>query len=153
MYKSPIQYILAIIIIVILLYTYFYVSKLSYCPCFLSNKEQKLNLEYIKFYIILDLFITIIALFILFNQSNILKTNKDTYQFSLLSFISILFIIFIHGYLTYNVYYFYKSIRPFCECNEKWQKYIVYLEGISSGLLTLQYIFYILFTLLVLLFY
>ena len=93
----------------------------------------------------------IVALYLL-SQKRQLITNDKT-PLNALTLFAILLALFIHGYMTYNVYHFYKSIRPYCECSQKWQKYIVYLEGISSGLITLQYVLFILFLLLVLMFY
>lgn len=149
--KNLFENVLGLFIVIILLYTYYYVSQLSHCPCFVANQEKSLDLNYIKFYIILDMIVGIVALYLL-SQKRQLITN-DKAPLNALTLFAILLALFIHGYMTYNVYHFYKSIRPYCECSQKWQKYIVYLEGISSGLITLQYVLFILFLLLVLMFY
>ena len=144
------EYVLGIFIVVILLYTYYYVSQLKHCPCFLANQEKSLDLNYIQFYIILDIIVGVVALYLL-SQKRGYVLNKN--HLDVLTLFAIILALIIHSIMTYNVYYFYKSIRPYCQCSEKWQKYIVYLEGISSGLISLQYVAFILFLLLVLMFH
>lgn len=127
---------LSVILIIILLYTYYYLVELSQCPCFVANQHDKLYLDYMKFYLLLDLFTIVIALFI---------TKKINHMNHILVIGSVLLVIFMHGYMTYNVYYFYKSIKSYCECANQWQKYFVYYEGIVAGLVTLQYVISFLF--------
>jgi hypothetical protein len=126
--------ILSLVLIILILYTYYYLVELSNCPCFVSNQDDKLYLDYMKFYLILDLFSILIALFLL-------NTKIPN---SLLIF-SVLLVVFIHGYMTYNVYHFYNSIKAYCSCANQWQKYFVYYEGIVAGLVTLQYVISFLF--------
>jgi hypothetical protein len=127
---------LSFILIIILLYTYYYLVELAHCKCF---HKDKVDLEYMKFYVLLDLFTIIISLFLM-------KSKLNTIENMLLLF-SVLLVIFVHGYMTYNVYHFYNSIRNDCYCVNKWQKYMVYYEGIFSGLVSLQYIVAFLFIL------
>jgi hypothetical protein len=122
---------LSVILIIILLYTYYYLVELSNCPCFVANKHDKLYLDYMKFYLLLDLFSIVISLFLV-------KKIKNMNHLLVIG--SVLLVIFIHGYMTYNVYYFYKSIKAYCECANQWQKYFVYYEGIVAGLVALQYV-------------
>jgi hypothetical protein len=125
------MFILSVILILILLYTYYYLVELSQCPCFVANQHDKLYLDYMKFYLLLDLFTIVIALFI---------TKKINHMDHILVIFSVLLVIFMHGYMTYNVYYFYKSIKSYCDCANQWQKYFIYYEGIVAGLVTLQYL-------------
>jgi len=113
---------LSFILIIILLYTYYYLVELAHCKCF---HKDKVDLEYMKFYVLLDLFTIIISLFLM-------KSKVNTIENMLLLF-SVLLVIFVHGYMTYNVYHFYNSIRNDCYCVNKWQKYMVYYEGIILG--------------------
>jgi hypothetical protein len=128
--------ILSFVLIILILYTYYYLVELSNCPCFVSNKDDKLYLDYMKFYLILDLFSILIALFLLKHFNGKLKSGIE----NILLIFSVLLVIFIHGYMTYNVYHFYNSIKAYCSCANKWQKYFVYYEGIVSGLVSIQYI-------------
>lgn len=129
--------ILSLILIVIILYTYYYLVELSQCPCF---QKDKVDLEYMKFYLLLDLFTIVIALFLM-------KRTIDMTSNVLLIF-AVWLVIFVHGYMTYNVFQFYKSIKQDCFCANKWQKYFVYYEGIVGGLVALQYVISFLFILL-----
>jgi hypothetical protein len=126
--------ILSFVLIILILYTYYYLVELSNCPCFVSNQDDKLYLDYMKFYLILDLLSIFISLCLL-------NTKIPN---SLLIF-SVLLVVFIHGYMTYNVYHFYNSIKAYCNCANQWQKYFVYYEGIVAGLVTLQYVISFLF--------
>lgn len=129
--------ILSLSLIVIILYTYYYLVELSHCPCF---QKDKVDLDYMKFYLLLDLFTIIIALFLM-------KRKLEITENVLLIF-AVLLVIFVHGYMTYNVFHFYKSIKQDCFCANKWQKYFVYYEGIVGGLVALQYVISFLFILL-----
>lgn len=127
--------ILSIALIIIILYTYYYLVELKNCPCFIQNKEERLNLEYMKFYSILDLFTILVSLFFVqhVKKIGIEKTSN------VLVIFSVLLVAFIHGYMTYNVYHFYNSVKSNCQCVNQWQKYYIYYEGIVSSLVSLQY--------------
>ena len=109
----------------------------------MEEKKDELNLQYIQFFLILDLFSVIIVLFLTNNKKFIGGRSKK--QFNIMITLSILLVIFIHGYMSYNVYYFYKSIKENCSCVNKWQKYFIYYEGIWSSIVSLNYIFAFLF--------
>lgn len=129
---------------VIILYTYYYLVEISKCPCFVANKADELNLEYIKFYLLLDLFSMFLYFFLIFYLKVPVKGQKTkggaTVTASVLVLFAILLVSFIHGYMTYNVYHFYQSIKSYCECANQWQRYFVYYEGIVASLVTLQYV-------------
>lgn len=136
---------------IIVLYTYYYIVEISKCPCFVANKNEELNLEYIKFYLLLDLFSMFLYFFLIFYLNHTkkiqpVKWNKLTR--SILVLFSILLVTFIHGYMTYNVYHFYKSVKSYCECVNQWQRYFIYYEGIVASLVTLQYVVSFLFIVL-----
>jgi len=132
---------LSFVLIIIILYTYYYLVELKNCPCFI--KKEELQIDYMKFYLILDLFTIVIALFFL-NHINKFRGKINNIE-NILVIFSVLLVIFIHGYMTYNVYYFYNSIQSYCNCANKWQKYYIYYKGIVSGLVSLQYIIAFLF--------
>jgi len=136
--------VLSIGLIIIILYTYYYLVELSNCPCFVSNQKDELQLDYMKFYLLLDLFTIVIALSLM-NHVNPKggKLKNDVEQ--ILVIFSVLLVTLIHGYMTYNVYYFYNSIQPYCNCANKWQKYYIYYEGIVAGLVTFQFVVSFLF--------
>ena len=127
--------VLSIALIFIILYSYYYLVELKNCPCFIQNKEENLNLEYMKFYSILDLFTILVSLFFVqhVKKMGIEKTSN------ILVIFSVLLVICIHGYMTYNVYHFYNSVKSNCNCVNQWQKYYIYYEGIVATLVSFQY--------------
>ena len=94
-----------------------------------------MNLEYMKFYSILDLFTILVSLFFIqhVKKIGIEKTSN------ILVIFSVLLVICIHGYMTYNVYHFYNSVKSNCNCVNQWQKYYIYYEGIVATLVSFQY--------------
>lgn len=142
---------ISFILVSIILYSYYYVVQLKNCPCFIENKEDELNLQYIKFYLILDLFSIIIALLLMYNKKMMGGGPRSKKEFNFIITLAILLVIFIHGYMSYNVYYFYKSVKEHCSCVNKWQKYFIYYEGIVATLVSLNYVvafLFIIYTLL-----
>lgn len=134
---------ISFIMIIIIIYSYYYITQLNNCPCFVEEKKDELNLQYIKFYLILDLFTIIVAFFLMNNKKMI--GGRSNKEYNIIITLSVLLVIFIHGYMTYNVYYFYKSVKEHCMCVNKWQKYFIYYEGILSSIVSLNYIFAFLF--------
>lgn len=140
-----IQYFIQFILIILILYTYYYVVKLNNCPCFLEKKEDNLDLQYIKFYLLLYLFIIIISFII-----KQIRFNRGFYDKSLLfiHILSIILAIFINFYMSYNVLLFYKSVKDRCSCVNKWQKFFIYYTGILSYIHMLIWISIFLFIIL-----
>ena len=58
-----------------------------------------------------------------------------------ISIISFMILLFIFGYMTYNVLGFYMSIKDSCKCANKWQKYFIYLQGIGASISTLRLLY------------
>jgi hypothetical protein len=133
--------ILPIILIVLCLFSYKYVKELEQCPCFEENKTDKLNIDYIKFYLLLYIFSLLIHVFILlFMPVSSHKYVKRGQLFKSILMLSIIIMFIIHGYMGYSVYNFYQSIKDYCSCANKWQKYFIYYTGITSSLNVLIYI-------------
>ncbi|ADX05818.1 hypothetical protein 162322288 [Organic Lake phycodnavirus 1] len=130
------------VMIVIILYTYYYLQEISQCPCFIANKKKELNVDYMKFYLLLDLVSLLLFMFLFYNKiQKGGKSNKTSLTENVWLLASLCLILFIHSYMTYNVYHFYNSVKTYCECVNQWQKYFVYYEGVFSGIVSLQYIF------------
>lgn len=130
------------VMIVIILYTYYYLQEISHCPCFIANKKKELNVDYMKFYLLLDLVSLLLFMFLFYNKiQKGGKSNKTSLTENVWLLASLCLILFIHSYMTYNVYHFYNSVKTYCECVNQWQKYFVYYEGVFSGIVSLQYIF------------
>lgn len=143
--------IISIILIILILYSYYYIVEISKCPCFIEDKKDELNLQYIKFYLLLDLFSVLMTIFLVNYKNKTQLRPKTQYNFMLAT--SILLFIFITGYMSYNVYYFYKSVKERCDCVNKWQKYYIYYKGIMASIITIIYSLAFLFILYILLNY
>ena len=133
--------ILPCILICLCLLSYKYIKEIEQCPCFEENKSDKLNIDYIKFYLLLYIFSLLIHIFILLYLplNNYNHFNHKTLTKSIL-ILSIIIMFIIHGYMGYTVYHFYQSIKDYCSCVNKWQKYFIYYTGIISSLNVLFYI-------------
>jgi hypothetical protein len=141
------------LLLVVSLVSYKYVRELEQCPCFEDNKTDKLNIEFIKFYLLLYIFSVLIHIFLIINYIP-LSSLKHTSNFLLLRMLmslSIFIMFIIHGYMGYTVYHFYQSIKDYCSCATKWQRYFIYYTGITSSLNVLIYIMAFLFIIQVLL--
>ena len=63
----------------------------------------------------------------------------------ILLFITMFILLFISGYMSYNVAGFYLNVKKECACVNKWQKYFVYLEGIFNSIYFLRILYILLF--------
>ena len=69
--------------------------------------------------------------------------NKEILKFMLL--ISLFILLFVSGYMSYNVATFYLNMKKECICVNKWQKYFLYLEGIFNSIYFLRVLYIVLF--------
>jgi len=100
------------VMIVIILYTYYYLQEISQCPCFIANKKKELNVDYMKFYLLLDLVSLLLFMFLFYNKiQKGGKSNKTSLTENVWLLASLCLILFIHSYMTYNVYHFYNSVK------------------------------------------
>ena len=134
--------ILAIVFYVILLYicihTYYYLTQLETCVCF--QKTKYINLDFMKFFQILEIFIlTIYVASIFFFKSKLFKNkNKKTPVF-LLS-LSLILLICISAYMSINVLNLYTNIKEDCKCADSWYRFFLYYQGIISVITVFRFI-------------
>ena len=132
--------ILSIICIYILVQTYYYLKQANECQCFMKNDEKYgINIEYMKFFQILH-----IALFVIFVFWGLLKPTLTIPKFgeNIISTQILVALLFVYGYMFYNVLNFYRNVKSDCKCVDKnMYKYFVYFEGISSFMSVLQIIY------------
>jgi len=146
--------ILYIIVIYVFIHTYFYLDQLNNCECFNKNDKYAVNLEFMKWFQILEIFIfSIYVGFMLFiykkNSNN--KIN-NTFTGLLLSSISLALLLAISLYMGVNVINLYMNIKDDCKCANSNYKYFVYYEGILSMSSVLRFVSGIIVIFLVLLF-
>ena len=146
--------ILYIIVIYVFIHTYFYLDQLNNCECFNKNDKYAVNLEFMKWFQILEIFIfSIYVGFMLFiyKQNSNNKIN-NTFTGLLLSSISLALLLAISFYMGVNVINLYMNIKEDCKCANSNYKYFVYYEGILSMSSVLRFISGIIVIFLVLLF-
>jgi hypothetical protein len=133
--------ILYIIITLIFVYTYYYLEQLNSCECFVKNDKYSVNIEFMKFFQVLEIFLfTIYVGMMLFFNSKIVKKKMNKPMPLLLSTISLALLIGINVYMTYNVFNLYNNIKEDCSCSGGFLKYFVYYEGIVSGINVLRFV-------------
>jgi len=76
-----------IICLYIFLHTYYYLVEIDNCPCFHKDGKYEVNIEFMKFFQVLEIFILSVLVFsTLFFKSNSFKSKKKTPPLLLLSF-------------------------------------------------------------------
>jgi len=128
------------ICIYIYLHTYYYLVEIDHCPCFQKNGKYSVNIDFMKFFQVLEIFIlTILVSSSLFFKSTFYKSKKKAPPLILLS-IALAFLLFVSGYMTINVINLYTNIKDDCTCVDSWYRFFLYYEGVVSGLTIFRFI-------------
>ena len=128
-YQKLLLGVLYVIIIYIYIKTYLYLDQLNNCDCFNKSNKYASNLDFMKFFQILEIFIITIIVGLKFFVH---KQIKRPIINKLLLTISFILLIGISGYMAYNVINLYTNIKDDCKCSDSIYKYFVYFEGLSS---------------------
>ena len=146
-----IQWISSLVIIVLLYFVYMYLRDLNNCSC--VDQEYVLRLKNI---ITIFISISVITMVLnalapnlivsyLYNREAINKyiynresINKYIYLFALIPLLIIIGYIYIYSYFVYDVYMFSKTMQMPCTCADAWQKWYLYFEAWTCGLLLLS---------------
>ena len=145
-----IQLLLSGISLYILVQVLSYLNEVESCPCFneQNNKEKySSNIEFMKFYQFLEI-ISLIIFIVLVNFYKFpLKSSKinNRGMLKIMLLISLFVLLFVSGYMSYNVAIFYLNMKKECICVNKWQKYFLYLEGIFNSIYFLRILYIFLF--------
>ncbi len=154
--SSPLNYskILTLVIYLIMMYiliqTYYYLVKIDNCECFNKNDKYAVNVEFMKFYQFLEMILLTIFVFIGFLNSLKLKVVIPKMSGMFLSTLTFVLLLGVSVYMSYNTFHFYMNVKQDCKCVNSWYKYFVYFEGISTFITALRIIFMILFVFMVL---
>ena len=147
-----VQISLSIISFFILLSVYQYLDDLKDCSCFIENQhpDYKVNIDFLKFYQILEIItLFIFIVFISMYKSKIFRGGgKDGMRFFVI--LSTLVFLFITGYVSYSSILLYFMSKKDCMCVNKWQKYIIYIQGTFNTIYFLRILFTLLFVFLLL---
>lgn len=138
-YQKIFVLVLYAIILFIFIHTYLYLNQLNNCDCFIQNEKYGVNIEFMKFFQILEIFIfTIYVGFMMFVTS---KINKEkTPSPKILASISLALLVFISGYMAYNVINLYMTISDDCKCATSAYRYFLYYQGIVGASTVLRFI-------------
>jgi hypothetical protein len=135
------QMFMSLIPIILLYFVYLYLRNLNNCEC--VNQEYVLRLKnIITIFIslsVLSLIINLLSPSIIISYINNIDTiTRYLYLFALIPLLIIIGYIYIYAYFIYDVYMFSKTMQVPCPCAEAWQKWYLYLEAFTSGLLLLS---------------
>ena len=148
-----IQILLSGLSLYILIQILSYLNELESCPCFneQNNKEKySTNIEFMKFYQFLEIASLLIFIVLIYFYKFPLKSRKGNNKgfFKILLMMSLFALLFISGYMSYNVATFYLNMKKECICVNKWQKYFIYLEGVFNSIYFLRILYALLFVIL-----
>ena len=127
--------------IIISYFTYIYLRGLTNCSCVQQIYASRLS--YFEVFLIgfngLILVLSLLTTFNIVNSKSL--TNFKLPLFNIL-IITSLILLFMNIYLIYNTYYFSATMGKNCICADKWQKYYIYYQGISSAFMLVFSFFY-----------
>lgn len=138
----------------ILIKTYDYLKKLEKCSCFNSVRAYhnlKINIDFLKAYQVFEMFLVSIFILILFLGNAENTFGKKTFSLNFLSSISLLLLVFVSFYISYNAFMLYGFSKEKCMCVDKWQKYFIYVQGIMGSVVFMRILFLLVLTFLLVL--
>lgn len=122
----------------IFLHTYYYLVDIDNCPCFKKDGKYAVNIDFMKFFQVLEIFIlTIFLALFLFMKSNFKSNGKVLAKFKegipkIVLLIPVIVLLVISAFMSYNVMNFYINVKEDCKCANSWYRYFIYYEGIVS---------------------
>lgn len=153
------QIVLSLITVFILLKVYNYLDQLKMCDCFIESQDKnyKVNVNFLKFYQVLEIIsVSLLIVLTFLYKNNLIKSTKNKKVNNIflktgllvMSFLTIM----LSGYITYNSLIFYLISKKNCECSNKWQKYFIYMQGVGNSVFFLRLVFILLFTFILIIF-
>lgn len=132
--QQTILFVLYLLVVYIFVHTYIYLENLNKCHCFNINPKYNVDIEFMKLFQIFEIiiFTMYFGLMAFVNKNTLIKKPNSNIMLNLLSSISLVLLLFISGYMAYNVLHLYTNIREDCKCANEFYKYFVYYEGILS---------------------
>jgi hypothetical protein len=124
----------------IFLHTYYYLDQIDNCPCFHKDGKYAVNIDFMKFFQILEIFILTVYLVSIFFFSSKMFKSKNKKAPLVLLFIAMAFLLTVSGAMTFNVINFYNNVKEDCKCVDSWYRYFIYYEGIVSFITVFRFI-------------
>ena len=144
------------ICVYIFLHTYYYLEQIDNCPCFKKDGKYAVNIEFMKFFQVLE----IIMITVFLSLFLLIKSKMATKEYiakaitsSMPKFILMLplvVLIVISAFMSYNVLNLYSNIKSDCKCTDSWYRYFLYYEGIVSLISVFRFIVSVILLLIVL---
>ena len=147
--------VLSIISVLILISIYYYLDTLKDCKCFIDNEDKTytIDIEFLKFYQLLEIIALIVFVFLITIYKNkLFKGGGNRFGMKFCLILSIIVLLLITGYVSYNTILFFLLTKKNCKCVNKWQKYIIYIQGVFNSIYFLRICYLISFVLLMILF-
>jgi hypothetical protein len=133
--------IMTFLILLIFIMTFKYLNDMESCQCFNENSKYASELEYMKYFQLLEIILFIVILGVSLQN----QTDRSVCDFAVdfagayASIFVLLLLLGVHAYMTYSVIQFYSGVKKDCKCvNESWAKYFVYYEGLLSVLVSFR---------------
>lgn len=137
-YQKIFVLVLYLVVLFVFIHTYMYLNQLLSCECFVKNNKYAVNIEFMKFFQVLEIFIfSIYVGFMLFVTS---KVNKRMPSPKILASLSLALLIGISGYMAYNVVNLYTNISEDCKCANSVYRYFLYYQGIVGASTVLRFV-------------
>lgn len=137
-YQKIFVLVLYLVVLFVFIHTYMYLNQLLACECFVKNNKYAVNIEFMKFFQVLEIFIfSIYVGFMLFVTSNV---NKKMPSPKILASLSLALLVGISGYMAYNVVNLYTNIREDCKCANSVYRYFLYYQGVVGASAVLRFV-------------
>jgi len=126
------------ICVYIFLHTYYYLVEIDNCPCFEKDGKYAVNIDFMKFFQVLEIFIltVFLSLFLFIktkiNSKDIIPDKFKENVPKIVLLVPVFVMLVISGFMTYNVMNVYFNIKEDCKCTDSWYRYFLYYEGIVS---------------------
>jgi hypothetical protein len=133
------------ICVYIFLHTYYYLEEIDNCPCFQKDGKYAVNIDFMKFFQILEIFLitVFLSLFLLVKSKMATKESLTKAMSPMPKFIlmlPLLVLIVISAFMTYNVLNLYSNIKSDCKCTDSWYRFFLYYEGIVSMISVFRFV-------------
>ena len=132
------------ICVYIFLQTYYYLEQIDNCPCFQKDGKYAVNIDFMKFFQVLEIFLitVFLSLFLLIKSKpktiGSAKNMMGIPKFVLM--LPLIVLIVISAFMSYNVLNLYINIKSDCKCTDSWYRFFLYYEGVVSMISVFRFV-------------
>lgn len=150
--KKIVALIFYAILLYIFIHTYYYLDQINNCACFQTNGKYGVNIEFMKFFQVLEVFILTIYVASMFLFSSKMFKNKKIPAPKVLLTLALILLLGISLYMSINVINLYTNIKDDCKCVDSWYRFFLYYEGIVSLISVFRFVVLVLILAIIFLF-